>query len=363
MGNHKNTVKDFLLNPEFRKWVFSPNPETNRIWEQFLIQHPGEIQEVEMAKEILLDLFANNYPLQKLEFKEMWDNIEEQTKDPKIFGREQKIIPIHSVPNSIPTKKANSMKNTTRLVFFRIAAILLLVFSLGISIVIWEEEELPTEQTSAIIFKEHHTPLGVKSRISLKDGTKVLLNSGSKLKYEEDFSGPLREVYLKGEAFFEVAKDTNRPFIAHSGGISTTALGTSFNIKAYQGEYQTIALLSGKVEVKNHQKVHEPVLLEDTGKIKISDEGFSKVKFDKDKILGWTKKTIVFDNTELSEIISTLENWYGVSIIFQNKPRQGLYLSGKFYNESLENVMEGLKHTAKLDYEFRDKKVNIKFYN
>jgi ferric-dicitrate binding protein FerR (iron transport regulator) len=209
----------------------------------------------------------------------------------------------------------------------------------------------------------YNNPPGVKSSISLADGTKVILNAGSSLSYEEHRFKEVREVFLEGEAFFEVTHDPDRPFTVNADGVNTTALGTSFNIMAYKEEKQQISLHTGKVSIEVPNTEIEKIFLSPREAIKISPDRrvVSKAKFDEETILAWTKKTIVFEDTSLAEAIRTLENWYGVKFNFQNRPKSGMHLSGRFHNETLENVMEGLRYTAGIDFNIENDRVNIKF--
>src|SRR5690606_7892291 len=107
-------------------------------------------------------------------------------------------------------------------------------------------------------FIHRETERGEKARLSLPDGTHILLNSDSRLWYNPDFGKDLeRVVYLEGEAFFDVAKDTLHPFKIHSGDITTTVLGTSFNVQAFADEEITVSLVSGKVQIENQSALND----------------------------------------------------------------------------------------------------------
>src|SRR5690606_27701037 len=169
---------------------------------------------------------------------------------------------------------SNNQNFGGRLIFrlnfiLRIAAVLLLVLGLGITVETLIPEETTTRPAEIVSFEEFTTPPGVKSSITLGDGSKVLLNSGSSLKYVKGFGTDLREVFLVGEAFFEVSRDSIRPFIVRTGEISTTALGTSFNIEAYKDENLNISLLTGKVAVAVPYEKQEVILLEEEEKLHI----------------------------------------------------------------------------------------------
>src|SRR5699024_363027 len=118
----------------------------------------------------------------------------------------------------------------------------------------------------------------------------------------------------------EVYHDPDRPFTVKTGEVSTTALGTSFNIMAYEKENLLISLVTGKVAISmsndKGQMILEP---RETLKVQPEKGRYLKLGFDEDGVMGWTRKMIVFDNTELPAAIRTLENWYGVTFYFQNE--------------------------------------------
>ena len=95
--------------------------------------------------------------------------------------------------------------------------------------------------------------------------------------------------------------------------------------------------------------------------IDLSQESIKNVSFNADKLLAWTRKTIVFDQVSMFEIKRVLENWYGVKITFINRPSADLEISGKFDDQSLRNVLEGLSHSARFDYQLEKDKVTLKF--
>ncbi len=361
MDIYNDTVKGLVLNPEFRKWVLNPNPERNKAWKHYLSTNPASVKDVELARELILDLFSNQYPLQDMEYKEIWDNIETKTTKEDQQRQYTKVVPIRQ---GIVKEKAKSTQDSFRVGYFwRIASILLIALGLGFFTSRYTLQESTEEIPQPIKKVVFNNPPGVKSSISLADGTRVMLNAGSSLSYEESRFKEVRDVFLEGEAFFEVAHDPHRPFTVNAGGVNTTALGTSFNIMAYKEEKQMVSLVTGKVSIALPNSKNEKILLAPKEAISISPDKMlvSKAKFDEDAILAWTRKTIVFDDTKLAEAIRALENWYGVRIHFQNQPKPGKRLSGKFHNETLENVLEGLSYTAGLDFRIEKGQVNIKF--
>ncbi|WP_162340537.1 FecR family protein [Cyclobacterium salsum] len=361
MDIYNDTVKGLVLNPEFRKWVLNPNPERNNTWKHYLSTNPTSVKDVELARELILELFSNQFPLQDKEYKEIWDHIETKTTKEDQQKQFAKVVPIRQ---GMVQEKPTSTQDSFQIGYFwRIASILLLALGVGFFASRYTLPEPTVEIPQPVKKVVFNNPPGVKSSISLADGTRVMLNAGSSLSYEESRFKAVRDVFLEGEAFFEVAHDPGRPFTVNAGGVNTTALGTSFNIMAYKDEKQMVSLVTGKVSIALPNSKKEEILLAPKEAISISPDKMlvSRTKFDEDAILAWTRKTIVFEDTKLVEAIRALENWYGVRFHFQNQPKPGKRLSGKFHNETLENVLEGLSYTAGLDFRIEKDQVNITF--
>src|SRR5690606_2960126 len=139
----------------------------------------------------------------------------------------------------------------------------------------------------------YSTPAGVKSSVSLPDGSKVTLNSASSIKYDKHFSNGRREIELIGEAYFDVKKDSLHPFIVETNHIQTKALGTAFNVKAYKGDSILVALMSGVVEVSNSVMQSKEMLMPGEGiNVAVDYAHWEKEKFDVQEALAWMNKTL-----------------------------------------------------------------------
>jgi len=346
-----------------------PDGTTNLFWENLLAENPSKYKEAKKASRIILQLNIKNQPiLSDTEISDMWKDLDRRlSKDNQVksIDKNNRIIPLHSISileRAVP-------HSPSRLKFFdyfnvRVASILTLAIALGfLSSWFLKGPVITKEIEPVMVYVEHKTVPGVKSYLTLSDGSQVILNSGSELKYYKNFQKESREVFLKGEAFFKVAKDSLRPFIVHSRETTTTALGTSFNVKAYLGETMAISLLTGKVAVNLGGLMEDPVTLNpgEALKIDIKNDQLRKSSFNKDLVIGWTKKQIIFNKTPLLEAIRVLENWYGVQIQIKNKPNNQVLLSGKFQEETLENVLEGLRFSARFDFIIDKENVRIIF--
>lgn len=205
------------------------------------------------------------------------------------------------------------------------------------------------------------TTKGQKSTFFLPDGTKVKMNSASSLTFPERFEGPVRKIFLTGEAFFEVNRDTLKPFIVITEQVATKALGTSFNINSY-ADQQTVkvALVSGSVEVTNNNG-H---LILSPGEMAISynnDSALSKKSYNA-SILAWRHDKIYFENANWQEVIHKLEMWYGVNFTIKNqKYNVDKLYNGEFKSLSLDLVLENMSFNKNFEYSIDGKEVLIEF--
>lgn len=356
------TVEDFVLDKEFRLWVLSTNSESNIIWEQLLNENPSQFDNVKIAREILLNLTIEKHSITELESRKLWEIIDQETE---MYGQEE------IVNNVVPLNSGSTLKRFERETkevykvnqFGRVAAILTMVFGLSILVNLIYPNPKPVLETLIPVYEEHTTTPGVKSTLTLHDGSKVILNSGSTLRYIKNFEPDQRMLFLEGEAYFEVMKDSLRPFSVITGDVVTTALGTSFNIRSYNNEDLNIALLSGKVMVEASIKSNTAIRLEkgEGLRVNLTSGKVSKNNFDIDQEIGWTQKKIIFEEVKLTEATRIIENWFGVKFIFKNSPDPRLLLSGIFQDETLENVLIGLSYSARFDFEIKNDLVHIKF--
>ncbi|HSI75423.1 MAG TPA: FecR domain-containing protein [Lunatimonas sp.] len=364
MSKTEYTVEDFMLDPEFRKWVLAPDEETKAYWEVFLEKHPEKYADMELARKALVNLSREVNEVSESRIEDIWSKINNVINDPTEKQTERRIVAISS--ESTLKRFADRQPRVHYQAshqFYRVAGILVLAFSLGILFNLTNQYPEKEPITVPLVYEEHKVPPGVKSSLTLQDGSKVVLNSGSTLRYVKNFEADRRELVLVGEAFFEVAKDSLRPFIVKTGPVSTTALGTSFNITAYEGEPLDVALLTGRVNVVlDFQEPQEVNLYPGEGlNVKIGKRIHSKQRIQEEKVLAWTRKTILFEQTPIGEAIRVLENWYGVQIETRNRPEKGVLLSGKFVDQTLEGVLEGLSYSTGFEFQVNKDRITLKF--
>jgi ferric-dicitrate binding protein FerR (iron transport regulator) len=198
----------------------------------------------------------------------------------------------------------------------------------------------------------------------LPDGTKVVLNAQSSLRFPTAFSGhATREVILTGEAFFDVTEDKDHAFIVKTQGINIVVLGTAFNLKSYEGD-PTIetTLIRGKVIIENNRGIsRKKVELKPNQKavFSIDTENITLINVRQGETAPWTKASLEFEQEELFNVIKSLERWYGVIIHMQDNTDMSCRLTARIDKESLNETMEVLKSLTGIRYSIVEKEVFI----
>jgi transmembrane sensor len=188
-------------------------------------------------------------------------------------------------------------------------------------------------------------PAGHTLKISLSDGTKVFLNSGSKLTYPELFTGDTREINLTGEAYFEVAH-LKKPFVIHSGKMLTQVLGTSFNVKAYENDkIAKVAVLTGKVGVRVEGSKQPATFLTANQGLTFNKHKNAVVKsffVDAKAEIAWRKRVIKFRSTPFPEALEELNRIYHIETSCQPQLKNCLVFADFNYTDSPEKVLNML---------------------
>ena len=365
MSKSEYSTEDFVLDTDFQKWVLDNNPESKSYWVNFLSQYPNKVKEIYQAREILIHLAREKKELSDAQVQSLFDRISEQANfsDNTQISRDSKVIELDSW-STIQKYNTERDRKLRRKGLIKSAAVFTLILGLSSLFLFLDWNESSTQEIQTVEWLTFEAPAGVKSSISLEDGSKVHLNSGSKISYPKNFPEGIRTIQLEGEAFFEVAKDSLRPFKVNSGHLITTALGTSFNIKAYPHQSVAVSLITGKVKVEDQINQENQALLNPGEGIQADQKKnfWRQARFNKDDILAWMNKTIIFSNTPIKDAIIQLENWYGVRFTISGEIPKDLIVSGKFKDETLQNILEGLSFSARLEsYSIQGKNVQLNF--
>jgi len=219
-------------------------------------------------------------------------------------------------------------------------------------------------EPSAKSYCELVVPKGQKSQLNLPDGTTVWLNSESRLRYPADFLQGERWADLSGEAFFDVARNTGKPFVVKTTDFNIKVTGTKFNVTAYKDFDRTEASLEeGKIELLSSSGRTKIVELEPNQKIIFSKGGheYSIVRSKPGIESSWKNNEFVFEDIEFSEFAKRLERWYDVEILFTDPELFKIRYTGKFKNkETIWQVLDMIKLTTNIEYTLNDRKLIIK---
>ncbi|MFT4072615.1 MAG: DUF4974 domain-containing protein [Dysgonamonadaceae bacterium] len=209
---------------------------------------------------------------------------------------------------------------------------------------------------------EINVPYGKVNEITLPDGTKVWLNSGSELSYHRGLKGKERNVKLDGEGYFEVVKNPSRPFIVKGNQLTVKVLGTKFNFKAYkEGQPESVTLMEGKVSLKNNLQEDSRQYILKPNQQAIVQEGSDELRINQIDVAttnAWRDGILVFDNEELWKIAQTLERAYNVKFEFRNTSIKQLRFYGKFIKDRpLNEILDVIVSNQSFSYKIETGKV------
>jgi transmembrane sensor len=377
-------ISKYLEDKRFIQWVFSPGNEMNEWWQTFETDNPKEKQNILLAKRILQTL---------------------HTKD-KELSEDEKILLFSQILKQVETRQQKSKTRKILVGFLKYAAVAILFFSIGallfyqknnfnpqfitqeISEPIHSDEArlirpggdniLLSESNSRIEHKQDGQvvvndnviesstatpkgtpemnqlviPYGKTSEIILPDGTNVYLNAGSRLIYPDFFADKNREVFLVGEAFFEVEHNEEQPFVVQTTDIRVRVLGTQFNVSAYPSDniIETV-LTSGRVRLEQN---NTGMLSETTELSPGQLAAFSKKErttrlkeVDIEHYTLWKEGLLKFESTDLSRVVKRLERYFNIRFRYDDPFLGGIKISGKLeLTDSREAVLENVATVA-----------------
>lgn len=325
----------------------------------------------ETSREETASLFSY---LEKDEYYQLFNRIKEKWNE-KVVAEEHPVFNLEKNLNSLEAKIRTAepnftftKKNKTTSIFhinpmiLKIAATILIMVSVAGGY--FYLANLNKADDDEPVWQEKITALGEKAIINLLDGSNVTLNADSKLRYPIHFSRKQREVFIEGEAFFEVSKDSSKPFIVHSNNLITTVLGTKFNVKAFAGDENIkVSLVEGKVKVSkaNQNVADDIVLLSPTQQlVYLRKKNISSVEtFDYQEEIGWKDNILKFNDEPLQKAFVKLERFYGVKFELADKVRANLKITANFKGDSFKTVAEVIKKLTKLEYKTITEKNNV----
>jgi ferric-dicitrate binding protein FerR (iron transport regulator) len=358
-------VENLATDPAFRRWVLEPADGDNARWEEWMIRNPEQAGAVHQARLMVLAIQQR-----------FGDELTEADIDLEIAALIGRVGASVSVADE--AKEAKVISPVWRRYWWQVAAAVLLAVTLGWY---WQYSagsggspayQSMQQETVPLTEKENRSRQPVSIRLS--DGSTVVMEPGSRLRYPEKFTGKRREVYLSGEAFFQVAKNSYQPFLVYANQTVTKVLGTSFRIKAFdKAQTVSVAVKTGRVsfyaakEYEKLQREDQPetrgVILtpNQRGMFHLADKRLEKGLVEQPELLsaGKTPAELVFEDRPVSEVLQLLERSYGIDILYDEEALARCPITTTFGDESLYERLSLICQAIGSAYEVTDGQVII----
>ncbi len=218
--------------------------------------------------------------------------------------------------------------------------------------------EISSGKDTVINYNQLVVGRGEEFQVQLSDGTRVWLNSESRLKYPTQFASNTREVELEGEAYFEVTQNPGAPFIVKTQSLDVQVLGTSFNVSAYEDEKSIkTTLVEGKVKILPQISSLSPVFLEPNEQAEFSQltRKITVRETDARMATSWIDGVFAFEEETLEGIMNKLARWYDISVVFEDERARMSQFSGKLPRfENCNELFEMIEKTTDVNFSIED---------
>lgn len=350
MNNYDDfEIEDWLEDPEFQQWVF--HDKADAFWQTWIQNHPHQVGDLEQAKSMLLAVRGELAPLSGFEVKNQ----------------------VAAIMETISDSKNNFWWQRRPL---QVAAGLLLVIGLGWGIM--KSPLFPSHDSYYSLIESNGEQSMVEEvnrsnqqkSVALPDGSTIVLFKNSRITYPKEFAADKREVFLLGEAFFDITRNPERPFYVYANELITKVLGTSFTIRAYEEDKQvSVAVKSGKVSVytrntKELSEAKDPRILKgliiqpnQQAVLARQNLDIKRSVIEKPVVINKTPvvtKNFSFKRTSASEVFEELEKAYEVDIIFDKEMVEACSITAELGDESLFEKLNMLCTVMNANYQSVD---------
>ena len=334
------SVDELILNDSFFNFCFNAGTEDSLFWEQYVSEHPEELQTLQEAKK-RVQMLHEMTSEKNTEISQYVDTLSESKK----------------------------IKHGYFSIFVKIAALfVLLLGSIAAFLFISGRKQKSNSLVAISTSNDYKTPPGEKRVFILPDKSKVILNAASELVLAAEFGKTERSVTLTGEAFFEVAHNKDLPFLVNTNNFQIKVLGTKFNVKAYPHEQNEATLVQGSIELHLNNSTKKAVLLKPDEKLiagenyypqhataiqqhtvkesgQVAVEAVKKPGGDIEKIYetAWTQNRLIIDNQSFLSLQPMLERWFNISIVFNDEESKAYVFTATFEKETPEEVFSALQ--------------------
>ena len=358
-------VEEFATDEMFRSWVISPTPELTLIWKNWLIENPDKRAIVKQASELVLAVH-----------EAFQDNLEQEKINLEIL--EITRLAVRRVELE-KRKKDTGKFRILNYPVWKVAAIVFVTSGLGYLYNSNEDKKQLFRETQSVFSKNDRMLVKINNTnqeltILLNDNSVATLMKGSTLTYPSAFTDSERQVILNGEAFFDVAKNPEKPFLVFTNETVTKVLGTSFRVKAFEKDNTVMVavktgnvfvyqkneyeMISGKNDLKNSGVALSPnqqvVFIKNQNRLEksliINPQTLSESAI---------QQELIFDDKPVAEVLHTLENIYGITILFDPETLNNCIINAQFDEENLKEKMNAICQAIGASYEMVDGQIVI----
>ena len=388
----KFTSEDFLKDTYFLKSIKTPTKESIAFWKKQLLTKKIREKEFRVAKNIILSANIPHHTISEEELSELWNKIEKSNKQ-KPLQRHSRLIQFASVAASLAILFALSytfwskQSNNGRSLISIAKLMQVQGDSSAVQLILNNDKNITLDQENVTIeynatgdvivnkqqvahniasntngpaqlsetntYNQLIVPKGKRSSIVFGDGTKLWVNSGSRIVYPISFKKDKREIYVEGEVYLEVTKDKTRPFIVSTNKMNIAVLGTSFNVTAYTADKeQSVVLVTGAVEVNTDS--NKKIALTPNNRLTYTGGQLDVENVDASLYISWVEGLYIYNSEKLGTILDRLSRYYGKTITYDARVSE-LRCSGKLdMKDELLDVLAGLAQTAPITWQYNE---------
>lgn len=360
-------VEDFVWDNFFRQWVLLPDRESDAVWSKWLSENPQMTDKVKQAREIVFALKVNEPELTDDEIRQTVNQTISQAKQPATSQSSEQETPVTPL---------------YRTVWFRIAACIVLLAGIGwLTKTMMLKETFQPDSLISVISAEPAKGFVKKvndtknpMRIVLRDKSSVVLTPGSYITYKDQFVADKREVFLVGEAFFEVTKDPEHPFFVYANELVTKVLGTSFTVRALESSREiTVEVKTGRVSVFAKSDRGAKEKLENNQLVGLVLSPNQKIIYKRDEVRlvralvekpemilpEGQRPQFEFEDTPVTEVFQIIQKAYGVEILYDAELLKDCPLTATLDNQPLNEKLTIICKAIEANYEILDGQIVI----
>nr|WP_121269227.1 FecR domain-containing protein [Pedobacter schmidteae] len=361
------SVEDLVCNESFQQYCLGTELETQILWKEWIEHHPEHQQKFEAAKK-MVDLLSLKQGSRLHQLKELRIGIKQREALQRSLGFKS----VAGVDSAVTKRK---LSKTYRYLTGAAAAIAIVIsfYFIADQYFAYRYSQKVTQDEKIVITSGN----ALRKTVILADGTLITLGKESSIVLHQQFNAHKRELWLRGEAFFDVKHDVSRPFTVHTVFDEVNVLGTTFNIKAYPGaEAMETALIKGSVQVNSRQYPGYSVILKPNQKLvsnKVYDLNKDRDPHTQFKIsaiksvangappveIKWVQNRLDIDNQSLSAIAHQLQQWYGIEILITDDAVGKYRYSGIFENETIIKTLEALQLSYPFTFKMEQNRIVI----